>query len=138
MISRRTALIAGAAGAGALSASVAACGNTDGPARTAPTGSGPAGDVVAKVADIPVGGAVSADAGGRPVIVSRPTAATVKCFSAICTHQGCTVMPQGAKLVCPCHGSVYNAFTGAVIQTPAPSPLPAVAVKVQHGEVVTG
>ena len=44
--------------------------------------------------------------------------------SAICTHQGCTVGESGKQLACPCHGSVYNAQTGAVINGPAPLPLP--------------
>ena len=48
--------------------------------------------------------------------------------SAICTHQGCTVGESGKQLACPCHGSVYNAQTGAVINGPAPLPLPAYKV----------
>ena len=71
------------------------------------------------------------------MIVSRPTGSTVACFSAICTHQGCTVQPEGNKAVCPCHGSVYDAKTGKVLQTPAPAPLPKVSVKVDHGDIVT-
>ena len=89
------------------------------------------------MSDIEVGKAISANAAGKPVIVSRPTAGTVACFSAICTHQGCTVQPDGDKAVCPCHGSVYNALTGQVIQTPAPAPLAKVAVTVKNGEIVT-
>jgi cytochrome b6-f complex iron-sulfur subunit len=74
---------------------------------------------------------------GDPAIVARPTANTAVAFSAKCTHMGCTVQPAGSELHCPCHGSKYNALTGAVIQGPAPSPLPKIAVAVQNGEVVT-
>ncbi|HEX7404362.1 MAG TPA: Rieske (2Fe-2S) protein [Candidatus Nanopelagicaceae bacterium] len=35
-----------------------------------------------------------------------------------CTHQGCGVAAQGNQLVCPCHGSVFKADTGAVISGP--------------------
>ncbi len=56
----------------------------------------------------------------------------------MCTHPGCQVAPRGAELVCPCHGSVFAAGTGAVLRGPASKPLPAVAVKVQDGEVVEG
>ncbi len=52
----------------------------------------------------------------------------VSAHSAICTHQGCTVGESGTRLACPCHGSVYNAQTGAVINGPAPLPLPAYKV----------
>ena len=90
------------------------------------------------MSDIAVGQSISANADGKPVIVSRPTANTVACFSAICTHQGCTVAAQGSRAVCPCHGSVYNALTGAVIAPPAPAPLTKVSVTIKNGEIVTG
>ncbi len=90
------------------------------------------------MSDIAVGKSISANADGQPVIVSRPTANSVACFSAICTHQGCTVAAQGDKAVCPCHGSVYNALTGKVLAPPAPAPLAKVAVTVKNGEIVTG
>jgi Rieske Fe-S protein len=51
---------------------------------------------------------------------------------------GCTVNAGGAQLHCPCHGSIYNAFTGAVIQGPAPKALPAVTVHVADGHVIAG
>jgi Rieske Fe-S protein len=130
-ISRRVALAAGAGAVGAVG--LAACGNSGGTSTTPPK----SGTTVAKVSDIQVGKAISANADGKPVIVSRPTESTVACFSAICTHQGCTVRADGNKAVCPCHGSVYNALTGQVIQTPAPAPLAKVSVKVKNGEVVT-
>lgn len=135
-ISRRAVLAAGLAGAGAV-AGLTACGtgsSGDSAGADAPTA---VGSTVAKVDSIPVGKAIAAKADGKDVIVSRPTSSTVACFSAICTHQGCTVRPDGNRAVCPCHGSVFNALTGKVIQTPAPSPLNPVAVKVRNGEIVT-
>lgn len=132
-ISRRSALVAGAGALGAVG--LAAC-HGGGGAATA-TEQPKTGQQVAKVSDIEVGKAISASAGGKPVIVSRPSADQVACFSAICTHQGCTVQPQGDQAVCPCHGSVYNALTGKVINPPAPSPLVKIPVTVQNGEIVT-
>src|SRR5207253_4059582 len=76
--------------------------------------SGHAGAVLAKVADIPVGDAVSGVLDGQPILISQPTAGTIVAFTAICTHQGCTVAPAGKTFHCPCHDSVYNAATGAV------------------------
>jgi Rieske Fe-S protein len=50
---------------------------------------------------------------------------------------GCTVEANGARLNCPCHGSIYDAFTGTVIQTPAPLPLAAISVRVVGTAIVT-
>jgi Rieske Fe-S protein len=136
-ISRRGALAAGLAGAGAV-AGLTACGGGTGGAAGGAAASSPAGSSVAEVASVPVGKAIAAKADGQDVIVSRPTASTVACFSAICTHQGCTVQLDGDRAVCPCHGSVFNALTGKVIQTPAPTPLQRIPVQVMNGEIVTG
>lgn len=43
-------------------------------------------------------------------------------LSPICTHLGCTVDIEGARLVCPCHGSTYDR-SGNVLQGPAQLPL---------------
>jgi Rieske Fe-S protein len=108
---------------------------------TAASSSGASGGPsLAALSDVPVGGcaAASAKVGGNPVVISQQTAGKVAAFSAICTHMGCTVNPAGAEFHCPCHGSRYNAFTGEVLQGPAPSPLPAIAVKVVGNEIVAG
>jgi len=95
--------------------------------------------VLAKLADVPVGGAVSAKAAdGSPIIIAQPTQGTAVAFSAKCTHKGCTVAPSGDKLNCPCHGSVFEALTGKNIGGPAPSPLVPVTVTVKGGDVVAG
>jgi Rieske Fe-S protein len=86
---------------------------------------------------VPVGGSISAKLDGKPIVVSQPAAGQVAAFTAICTHMGCTVNSGGPQLHCPCHGSVYNAFTGAVVKGPAPRALTAVAVKVDGANIVT-
>jgi Rieske Fe-S protein len=140
---RRTVLTSGAAAAGvAVSAvALAACGSSDGGTAGSSSGSDKppaANQPLATLASITVGQATAAQsADGKPLIVARPTDTTAACFSAICTHQGCTVVPAGTELQCPCHGSVFDAVTGTVKQGPAPSPLPKVDVKVTNGQVVT-
>ena len=130
-VSRRAVLAAGAVGAGAVA--LAACGSSSKPNAKQPAASGN----LAKLADIEVGKCVSAQLpDGKPAIVSRPTEGTAVAFSAKCTHMGCTVAPAGSELHCPCHGSKYNALTGAVIQGPAPNPLAKIDVQVVSGEVV--
>lgn len=152
-IDRRQVLTGGAVGAAGLLALSACSGSSTGaeqapssrqssPAtKPPPRASGatrPAGALVA-VADVPIGGAVSAKApDGAPLIVSRPRAGSVVAFSAICTHMGCTVAPAGSQLKCPCHGSVYEAATGKNVSGPAPRPLAEVPVKVVGGEVLPG
>jgi Rieske Fe-S protein len=51
-----------------------------------------------------------------------------------CTHRGCQVDPQGARLVCPCHGSEYD-LDGAVLEGPAERPLRAYPA-VREGDLV--
>jgi Rieske Fe-S protein len=42
-------------------------------------------------------------------------------FDAVCPHAGCTVGydPGRKVIICPCHGSQFNASTGAVEVGPA-------------------
>jgi cytochrome b6-f complex iron-sulfur subunit len=130
-VPRRSVLAAGIAVAGTAGvAALAGCSAK----KAAPAAGGPA--VLAKVIDVPVGDAVSATLHGKPILISQPTAGTIVAFSAICTHQGCTVAPAGRQFRCPCHGSVYDAATGKVIDGPAPAPLAAVPVKVDGADVV--
>ena len=64
----------------------------------------------------------------------------VVAFSAICTHQGCTVtywLKTPQVLECPCHQSRYNPRDGAkVVAGPAPRPLPVLPLKMDGGLLV--
>lgn len=55
------------------------------------------------------------------VIVVQPKAGEFVAFSAACTHACCPVSYQAStsRLVCPCHGSVYD-LSGNVVAGPAP------------------
>jgi Rieske Fe-S protein len=141
--SRRTVLSTGAAAAGAAVGAIAltACGSSSS-SSSGSNSAAPApapGTPLVALADIPVGQAKAAKApDGSDIVVARTADNTAAAFSAVCTHQGCTVAPAGSELKCPCHGSVFDALTGAVKNGPAKKPLPAVSVKVQNGQVVTG
>lgn len=149
-LSRRTALALGGTGAigGALIlAGCAADGGGADPTTTdggdgsaAPTtgAADAAGEEVAALADIPVGGSIDATIGGEPVLLAQPTEGEVVAYSAICTHQGCVVAAAGSKFECPCHGSVFDAATGDVEVGPALEPLASVAVTVDGDRVVAG
>ncbi len=148
---RRTIVLAGVvtlAGAGTL----AACGSGEssgsatltgsGSSSTSSTGAGTSGggtaNAIVKLAEVPVGGAVVAQAASGAIIVAQPTAGQVVAFSAICTHQGCKVAPAGATLNCACHGSKFETATGKVLNGPAKADLEKVAVKVSGQDVVAG
>jgi Rieske Fe-S protein len=93
------------------------------------------GKELAKAADVPVGGAtLNRD---LKVIISQPSAGVYKAFTAVCTHQGCTVgAPAEGKAVCPCHGSAFKTADGSVLKGPAAAPLTEYPVKVTNGAVV--
>ncbi|RPF22018.1 Rieske (2Fe-2S) protein [Myceligenerans xiligouense] len=133
-VTRRELLRGAGVASGALVGGVAlvACsGGAEEPAGTSP------GAVVVPLADVPVGGAVSAQIDGQEVLVTQPVEGEVHAFSAICTHQGCTVTPGDGDLACPCHGSRYALTDAAVLAGPAPEPLPEVTVVVEGDDVVT-
>ncbi len=128
------------AGAGVL----AACSSPSTPQGPAGGGTTPGsqpdtagGAALAGLADIPVGGAVSATLDGQPIILVQPEAGTVVGLSAVCTHQQCTVVPDGDRILCPCHGSVYD-LTGGNVSGPAPRPLDSVPVHVAGNDVLPG
>ena len=139
-LSRRAVILIGSAGTAAAlagcSAESSAGVTAGGPSTTTPGGSAP--QQVAKLADIPVGGSISATLDGKPILVSQPTDGSVIAFSAICTHQGCVVKPVGGEFDCPCHQSRFDGATGQVIDGPAPAPLEKIAVHITGGVVLTG
>jgi Rieske Fe-S protein len=69
--------------------------------------------------------------GSTPVVVSRVASggtkfgdANLAALSRLCTHLGCLVgSPKDNAVDCGCHGSVFDATTGAVKQGPASQPL---------------
>lgn len=95
------------------------------------------GSPVTRLDRVPIAGGVVLTA--DKIVLTRDANGAVHGFSAVCTHQGCTVdsVVDGA-ISCPCHGSRFNADTGAVLTGPATNPLPAVAVVVRDGNVYTG
>ncbi|GGS79690.1 Rieske (2Fe-2S) protein [Nonomuraea spiralis] len=92
-----------------------------------------AGPVLASTKSIPVGG-------GRIVkgkyVITQPKKGVYRCFSAKCTHQGCTVASVSRGTInCPCHGSRFSASTGAVVNGPAKLPLARKKIKVTKGTI---
>jgi arsenite oxidase small subunit len=95
------------------------------------------GPAIASTSEVAPGDAARFKDSGNPAILVHLDSGDFVAYSAICTHQGCTVAYQGGQLACPCHGSVFDpASGGAVVTGPATRPLPEIPVKVQGGEVV--
>jgi len=153
-LGRRTVLRGVAVGGVGLTA-LAACGSDDGessdsgdtsepseaPTSESPSdgggGGGGGGEVLGSASDVPVGGGVVyAD---QEVVVTQPTEGDFLGFTAICTHQGCTVGDvSDGTINCPCHGSMYSIEDGSVVGGPAPAPLASENVSVQGQNVVLG
>jgi cytochrome b6-f complex iron-sulfur subunit len=94
-------------------------------------------DAIVPVKSVPVGGGVIALALGRPVLLVQPKPGTVRAYDPICPHQGFTVnTPKAGTIVCPGHGSRFDAVTGAREAGPAPRGLTKIPVKVTQGYVV--
>ena len=147
-VQRRRILTAG--GLVLAGGALAACGGADSTATEAATGAPTAGapatpatespttpvsGALASVSEIPVGGGVIVPE--PPIVITQPVAGTFKAFTAICPHQGCLVSEVAEnQIVCPCHGSLFSADDGAVVQGPAVQGLTAASITVQGDSIV--
>jgi Rieske Fe-S protein len=122
---------------GFLTARLSAAARASGGATAANAYGPPAatgGRMLVAVDLVPVGGGLVI--GKEKVVVTQPAPDDVRAFSAVCTHQGCTVdTVADGTIDCPCHGSRFDASTGAVRHGPATRPLAPVAVVVRSGKV---
>ncbi len=146
-LNRRSALSAVAV-AGVGVPLLASCGADDTPASSsgAPStseespssgGTGDTGDtggVLAKTSDIAVGAcAVYPDA---KVVVTQPSAGEFKCFTAVCTHQGCIVSSGSDGVIpCGCHGSQFSLEDGSPQAGPATTALAPVEIVVDGDDI---
>jgi nitrite reductase/ring-hydroxylating ferredoxin subunit len=102
------------------------------PSSGGSSGSSAPGTIAAK--DVPVGGGTVIP--DQKVVVVQPTKGDFKAYTAICTHQGCTVgQVEGGDIICPCHGSRFSIKDGAPVSGPAQAPLAAKKVSVSGGEI---
>ncbi len=97
-----------------------------------------AGSIAAS--EVAVGTAVVVQLDGAAYVVAQPAEGEFVAYDARCTHQGTTVeAADGLTLVCPNHGSEFDAAAdGAVVTGPATSPLAPVTVTVEGDQLVLG
>lgn len=127
-ISRRN-FVVGAAAVAAVG-TVAACGSDGGSKGLEP------GTELVELEAIAAGSSQLVETDdGTEMVLTRISETEVKAFSAICTHQGCTVVADAAPLMCPCHGSTFDPETGQVITGPASKPLPEIEIEIVDGVV---
>ena len=94
-------------------------------------------NAIASESDVAPGSAVTFKDAGSPAVLVHLDSGDFVAYSAVCTHQGCTVAYKNGQLACPCHGSVFDPANGAaVIAGPAPQPLPEIPVRVQGDDIV--
>ena len=143
-----------ALGVGAAGASLAACGGSasSGGGSGGKESGGGSGDkssdkgssssdeaAIAAESNVAPGSAVSFKDAGSPAVLVHLDNGDFVAYSAVCTHQACTVAYKNGQLACPCHGSVFDPADGAaVVAGPAPEPLAEIPVKVQGGDIVKG
>jgi cytochrome b6-f complex iron-sulfur subunit len=105
---------------------------TDGGAQKQASG----GQALARTSEVPAGSALRFKNAGQPAVLVHLQSGEFVAYSAVCTHQQCTVAYKNGELACPCHGSVFDPTNGGeVVNGPAQTPLPGIPVEVHGGEV---
>lgn len=120
----------GVAGVAACGLALAGCSGQDAKAQPDLKGK-----VIAKTADVPVGGGTVVE--DLQVVVTQPTKGVYMAFSSVCTHKGCTVgTPKDNVIRCACHGSEFAADSGKATKGPASAPLASFKVRVEGDGIV--
>ena len=105
--------------------------------ESAATGSALPAGALAATSQVPDGGGKIID--GKNIVITQPRSGSFRAFTAICTHEGCIVSSvSNGTINCPCHGSKFSIKDGSVVHGPAPSPLAAIAIKVEGTSIFQG
>jgi nitrite reductase/ring-hydroxylating ferredoxin subunit len=96
---------------------------------------------VTSLEDLPVGRPTRVDLGDTPILLYR-SEQRIFAIANRCTHQGAPlnrgrVRVSGSEVTvtCPLHGSVFRLADGAVVRSPATSPVATFEVRVDGGSV---
>lgn len=94
---------------------------------------------IAKVVDIPVGGAVSFNYPNdhTPCVLVRTAEDRFLAFGQKCTHLSCAVLPKVEKgvFLCPCHHGLFDLPTGRPLAGPPRRPLPKITLRIDSGTI---
>ena len=104
-------------------------------------GGGAPTNAIVAISDLNVGSALQIKlTSGDPGILIRTATDAVCAFSAVCTHQGCTVdYDQASKeLICPCHGARFDPLqNGKAIAGPTRAALTEIPVQISGEYIVS-
>lgn len=144
--SRRAVLALGGAGAAGALAGCQVYGDASNPPAPPPppppgaSGEPGGGTVVATTDQVEVGGGLLI--GEHGIVVTQPAEGEFRAFSAVCTHQGCTVSSiSDGTINCACHGSRFSIEDGSVVQPAGglsadeQDPLPQAGITVNGDEI---
>ena len=87
--------------------------------------------------EIPVGKMKSVELAGVSVLLAN-IAGEYYAIGNKCTHRGCKLSSgvfEGETVKCPCHKSVFNVKTGAVMHGPASKAEPKYTVKTEEEQI---
>lgn len=115
-------------------AALAACGS-DSSVEDVPEPSGEATKATT-TDELAVGESVSVAVSGDTYLLWRKDEETVLAYTAVCTHQGCTVGVTKKDFKCPCHGSEYSHDDGSNVVGPATKPLARFAAEIKGKDVM--
>lgn len=92
---------------------------------------------VAKATEIREGEMHVVNVAGTKVALTRIDG-RLHAFDDTCTHTGCSLADgdlEGTVVTCPCHGSRFDAISGAVLRGPAQRPVGSHAVTTEGDDV---
>ncbi len=75
---------------------------------------------------------------GKSILVTNLNG-TYYAIGDICTHMGCKISDgilKGETAQCPCHGSIFNLKTGAVVKGPARNPEPVYTLRIDGEKIL--
>jgi len=94
-------------------------------------------DAFAQASEIEVGGGTIYP--DEQIVITQPSQGEFRCFSAVCTHQGCIVSGvSDGNILCECHGSAFSIADGSVVNGPATQPLAKEQITVRGDAITLG
>ena len=93
---------------------------------------------VASIKDLAPGKMTGIEKEGNSILIANINGAYYA-IGNTCTHMGCTLsegMLKGETVQCPCHASIFNVKTGAVVRGPARNPEPSYVLRVDGDKIL--
>jgi nitrite reductase/ring-hydroxylating ferredoxin subunit len=93
---------------------------------------------VATTKDLPPGKMIGIENQGKRILIANVDG-NYFAIGNICMHMKCALSDgtlTGEKIECPCHGSIYDVRTGAVLKGPAKNPEPSFKLKTDSDQIL--